>query len=61
MTQDQPVLVTGGTGQLASALAHAHGVLRVGRPVFDFDRADTIDVSRYRPPPCGQRRRVHRR
>jgi hypothetical protein len=38
-----PVLVTGGTGQLATSLteaAPAHGltVHRVGRPQFDFDR-----------------------
>lgn len=45
MTQDHPVLVTGGTGQLASALTHAQGILRVGRPVFDFDRPDTIEAT----------------
>jgi dTDP-4-dehydrorhamnose reductase len=39
------VLVTGGSGQLASALAHAPGILRVGRPVFDFDRPDTIETA----------------
>jgi len=38
----RPILVTGGTGQLASALATAPGVIRVGRPDFDFDRPDTI-------------------
>jgi dTDP-4-dehydrorhamnose reductase len=40
-----PILVTGGGGQLASALAAAAGVrplLRVGRPQFDFDRPETI-------------------
>ena len=37
-----PILVTGGTGQLASALAAAPGVIRVGRPAFDFDHPDTI-------------------
>jgi dTDP-4-dehydrorhamnose reductase len=37
------VLVTGGTGQLASALASAAGVERVGRPGFDFDRPETIE------------------
>jgi dTDP-4-dehydrorhamnose reductase len=37
-----PILVTGGTGQLASALAAANGVHRVGRPGFDFDRPETI-------------------
>jgi len=38
------VLVTGGTGQLASSLAaRAPGeVTRVGRPSFDFDRPGTI-------------------
>ena len=45
MTLDHPVLVTGGTGQLASALAHAPGILRVGRPAFDFDRPDTIEAT----------------
>ena len=40
----QPILVTGGTGQLASALAAAAGsrVVRAGRPDFDFDRPDSI-------------------
>lgn len=42
-----PILLTGGSGQLATALAAAapaHGltVHRVGRPVFDFDRLDSI-------------------
>jgi dTDP-4-dehydrorhamnose reductase len=40
-----PVLVTGGSGQLASALAAAAGALPVrlvGRPAFDFDRPETI-------------------
>jgi dTDP-4-dehydrorhamnose reductase len=40
-----PVLVTGGTGQVASALAEAAAglpLLRAGRPAFDFDRPDTI-------------------
>jgi dTDP-4-dehydrorhamnose reductase len=40
-----PVLVTGGSGQLASALAGAPGVLRVGRPAFDFDRPETIEAT----------------
>jgi dTDP-4-dehydrorhamnose reductase len=39
-----PILVTGGAGQLASALASAPGVLRVGRPEFDFDRPETIEA-----------------
>jgi dTDP-4-dehydrorhamnose reductase len=38
------VLVTGGTGQLASALASAAGVERVGRPGFDFDRPETVEA-----------------
>jgi dTDP-4-dehydrorhamnose reductase len=40
------LLVTGGTGQLASALEDAGGsvdILRVGRPEFDFDRSESID------------------
>ena len=38
------ILVTGGSGQLASALATAPGVCRVGRPDFDFDRPATIEA-----------------
>ena len=40
----QPILVTGGTGQLASALATAGGaaICRLGRPAFDFDQPQTI-------------------
>ncbi len=40
----QRILVTGGSGQLAQALGEAGGerVLVVGRPVFDFDRPETI-------------------
>ncbi|KAB8123268.1 dTDP-4-dehydrorhamnose reductase [Komagataeibacter medellinensis] len=38
------ILVTGGTGQLACALAAHAGVTRVGRPDIDFDRPDTIDT-----------------
>lgn len=40
----QSVLVTGGSGQLAQALEAAADVplRRVGRPVFDFDRPDSI-------------------
>ena len=42
-----PILVTGGSGQLAWALdasAQAHGIpiLRVGRPQFDFERPESI-------------------
>ncbi len=40
-----PILVTGGTGQLASALAAAVGVVRVGRPDFDFDRPETVEAA----------------
>ncbi len=41
------ILVTGGAGQLASALAHIGGarVHVVGRPDFDFDRPETIDAA----------------
>src|ERR1700677_1427716 len=38
-----PILVAGGAGQLATALASAPGVHRVGRPDFDFDRPETIE------------------
>jgi dTDP-4-dehydrorhamnose reductase len=40
-----PILVTGGTGQLARALAAAAGarpLAVVGRPQFDFDRPETL-------------------
>ena len=40
-----PILVTGGTGQLARALAEAAGerpLLVVGRPQFDFDRPESL-------------------
>lgn len=39
-----PILVTGGTGQLAMSLAKLGGerVVRVGRPDFDFDSPETI-------------------
>jgi dTDP-4-dehydrorhamnose reductase len=41
------ILVTGGSGQLATALAHAGGdlVRLVGRPEFDFDRPETIEAA----------------
>ena len=40
---DRTILVTGGAGQLASALAAASASVRlVGRPVFDFDAPHTI-------------------
>jgi dTDP-4-dehydrorhamnose reductase len=43
----RPILVTGGTGQLAASLATLGGerVMRVGRPGFDFDRPETIEAS----------------
>ena len=37
-----PILVTGGGGQLASALSAARPLLRVGRPQFDFDRPEML-------------------
>ncbi len=39
------ILVTGGQGQLASALAPYPDVTVVGRPEFDFDRPETIDAA----------------
>jgi dTDP-4-dehydrorhamnose reductase len=41
---DRPILVTGGTGQVASELEKAARipVHRVGRPDFDFDRPESI-------------------
>ena len=39
------ILVTGGHGQLASALAQHPDVTVVGRPEFDFDRPETIDAA----------------
>jgi dTDP-4-dehydrorhamnose reductase len=39
------ILVTGGAGQLASALSGASGVRRVGRPDVDFDRPETIEAA----------------
>lgn len=40
------ILVTGGSGQLATALARQGGerVQVVGRPAFDFDRPESIDA-----------------
>lgn len=44
---ERPILVTGGTGQLASALAAAATVpiCRLGRPAFDFDRPESIGAA----------------
>lgn len=48
-----PILVTGGSGQLAVSLEKLGGarVIRVGRPEFDFDRPETIAaaVQTYKP------------
>jgi hypothetical protein len=38
------ILITGGTGQLASALAYVAGVQPVGRPEFDSDRPETSET-----------------
>jgi dTDP-4-dehydrorhamnose reductase len=38
------VVVTGGSGQLATALARLGDVARVGRPAVDFDRPETVDA-----------------
>ncbi|HVZ08566.1 dTDP-4-dehydrorhamnose reductase [Rhodopila sp.] len=45
MPEAGPILVTGGAGQVASALSRAPGVVRVGRPDFDFDRPETIEAT----------------
>jgi len=44
MPESRPILVTGGSGQLALALEAAGGarVRRVGRPAFDFDHPATL-------------------
>lgn len=39
------ILVTGGHGQLATALARSSGVTVVGRPNFDFDHPASIDAA----------------
>jgi dTDP-4-dehydrorhamnose reductase len=41
----QPILLTGGTGQLATALVRHADMHRVGRPDFDFDRPETIEAA----------------
>ena len=60
----QPILVTGGSGQLALALAQAAPwpLHRVGRPDFDFDRPESIarGVPRGRALAGGERRRLYR-
>ena len=50
---DRPILVTGGSGQLALALDATAKVplLRVGRPDFDFDRPVTIGAMMQRTNP----------
>jgi dTDP-4-dehydrorhamnose reductase len=47
MAETRPILVTGGNGQLASALTAAATVpiCRVGRPAFDFDRPESIGAT----------------
>ncbi|MFL5281155.1 MAG: dTDP-4-dehydrorhamnose reductase [Rhodopila sp.] len=45
MPDPGPILVTGGAGQVASALAKADGVVRVGRPLLDFDKPETIEAA----------------
>lgn len=49
----RPILVTGGSGQLASALVAAARVplVRVGRPEFDFDLPETIEAAFRRASP----------
>ncbi|HVC62491.1 MAG TPA: dTDP-4-dehydrorhamnose reductase [Acetobacteraceae bacterium] len=46
-TAARPILVTGGSGQLASALAAVATVpiCLVGRPAFDFDRPESIGAA----------------
>jgi dTDP-4-dehydrorhamnose reductase len=49
------LLVTGGTGQLAGALESAAAgrhIHRVGRPEFDFDRAQSIDETFFATTPA---------
>ena len=46
---DRPILITGGTGQVSTALARAclakgFAMCGVGRPDFDFDRPETIEA-----------------
>ena len=43
--QARSILVTGGSGQLATALSQADSVVRVGRPGVDFDRPETIEAT----------------
>jgi dTDP-4-dehydrorhamnose reductase len=47
------ILVTGGSGQVATELAQRapDRVVRVGRPEFDFDRPETIDAVFHRVKP----------
>jgi dTDP-4-dehydrorhamnose reductase len=49
----RPILVTGGTGQLATALDAAATVPigRVGRPAFDFDQPETVRAAFHRTDP----------
>ena len=53
--QPGPILVTGGSGQLARALSDAAGtrpMLRVGRPAFDFDAPSTLPAELERIAPA---------
>ena len=47
MSNPSTILVAGGAGQLATALAELGGadVVRVGRPAFDFDRIESLDAA----------------
>jgi dTDP-4-dehydrorhamnose reductase len=46
------IVATGGTGQLATALARLGNVAVIGRPELDFDRPETIDALFAGPPPA---------
>jgi dTDP-4-dehydrorhamnose reductase len=46
------ITVTGGTGQLATALARLGAVTRVGRPHFDFDHPETLAALFEAQPPA---------
>jgi dTDP-4-dehydrorhamnose reductase len=46
------IVVTGGTGQLATALARLGDVVVVGRPQLDFDRPETLDALFTARPPA---------
>lgn len=57
MSGGKPILITGGSGQLAQALAaeaQARGLafFLAGRPEFDFDRPETLDAAFARAAPA---------